>query len=130
MRRTLAAAALGLLIAGPAFADDDCDRDNQSQMAMNQCAGVDAAKADAALNAVYKQLAAKLDGKEKTALRDAQRAWITFRDKECEYRTVENEGGSIRPMALAACAREMTEARTKALAHDLACASDDKSCGK
>ena len=80
MRVALLAAAL-LVAASPAFAEDDgCDRNNQSQMAMNQCAGVDAANADAALNKIYKQLAAKLDGKEKTALRDAQRAWIAFRD--------------------------------------------------
>ena len=71
--------------------------------------------ADAALNKIYKQLAAKLDGKEKTALRDAQRAWIAFRDKECEYRTIGDDGGSIRPMELAMCARDMTEARAKAL---------------
>jgi len=130
MRVALLAAAL-LVAASPAFAEDDgCDRNNQSQMAMNQCAGVDAANADAALNKIYKQLAAKLDGKEKTALRDAQRAWIAFRDKECEYQTIGDDGGSIRPMELAMCARDMTEARTKTLAHDLACASDDKGCDK
>lgn len=128
-RVALLAAAL-LVAASPAFANDDCDRNNQSQMAINQCAGVDAANADAALNKIYKQLVAKLDGKEKTALRDAQRAWIAFRDKECEYRTIGDDGGSIRPMELAMCARDMTEARTKALAHDLACASDDKGCDK
>ena len=130
MRFAFFAAAL-LLAASPAFAaDDDCDRNNQSQMAMNQCAGGDAANADAALNKIYKQLTAKLDAKEKTALRDAQRAWISFRDKECEYQTAGDEGGSIRPMELAACAKSMTEARSKTLAHDLACASDDKSCDK
>lgn len=130
MRAALLVALLLLPVAAPAFAEDDCDRNNQSQMAMNQCAGVDAAKADAELNKVYKQLAAQADGKEKTALRDAQRAWIAFRDKECEYRTIGEDGGSIRPMELAMCAQEMTEARTKALAHDLACAAGDKGCDK
>ncbi|MGT2468229.1 lysozyme inhibitor LprI family protein [Mesorhizobium atlanticum] len=51
------------------------------------CRTANAASADAGLNAVYKALAARLAPADLKRLRDAQRAWIPFRDKECAFRT-------------------------------------------
>jgi uncharacterized protein YecT (DUF1311 family) len=125
-----ALAAVLFLVAVPVFADEACDRKDQSQMGMNACAEADAAAADTELNAAYKQLAAKAEGKEKDALRDAQRAWIVFRDKECDFETIGEEGGSIRPMEISICIAERTKERSTELKHFLACANDDKACEK
>jgi hypothetical protein len=59
---------------------------------------------DASLNATYKSLMAKLDAAGQSRLRDAQRAWIAFRDKECAFRATGD-----------ACVAELTRARTQAL---------------
>jgi uncharacterized protein YecT (DUF1311 family) len=58
------------------------DYDTQAQM--NECAARQANEADAALNAVYRELLNKLkDNKTATAkIVAAQNAWVTFRDAE------------------------------------------------
>jgi uncharacterized protein YecT (DUF1311 family) len=111
----LTMAMIATMAAVPAVAAETCDRSDQTQMGMNLCAAADAEAADAKLNAIYKKLAAKAEGTEKTALRDAQRAWIAYRDKECDYETIGSEGGSIRPMEVSMCVTKITEARTKEL---------------
>jgi uncharacterized protein YecT (DUF1311 family) len=114
--------------AVPALAaDSDCQKET-SQMGLNECFGKLADAADAELNKAYKALAAKSEGQEKDALRDAQRAWIAYRDKECDYETIAEEGGSIRPMEISICVAEKTAARTKEFKSWLSCAPSDLSC--
>src|SRR5262245_26788158 len=61
-------------------------------------------KADAELNRVYGQLMSKLDSQsQKDALRDAQRAWISYRDKECDFDASQYEGGTFENIANTAC---------------------------
>lgn len=45
------------------------------------------------------------------SLRDAQRAWIAFRDAECELTYARWQGGSIRSIAYANCVLVMTAER-------------------
>ncbi len=111
MIRMLIAASLPL--PAPAFAAEQCDRNDQTQTGMNLCAKADFDVVDAKLNQLYKQLAAKAEGDEKNALRDAQRAWVAYRDKECLYETAGSEGGSIRAMEESECATALTNARIK-----------------
>jgi uncharacterized protein YecT (DUF1311 family) len=128
--RAVAVVCAGLMAAAaPAFAaDNDCDQSDTSQTGMNRCAAKDADVADAELNQVYRQLGNKSEAHEKELLRDAERAWVAFRDKECAYENIADEGGSIYPMSVANCLAEKTRARTKELKNLLACATDDKSC--
>jgi len=123
----IAALATGLtwpVMAAPAL---NCT-DPQTQSEMNMCADQDFRAADAQLNATYRQLAAKLDAHSKALLVDAERAWVAFRDKECTFETVGNEGGSIRPMLYSGCLTTLTKARTRDLKAQAACANNAESC--
>jgi uncharacterized protein YecT (DUF1311 family) len=121
--------ALPLLLACPAHAADKLDCKNpQTQIDMDQCAGQDFQKADGALNASYKQLVSKLDPHALAALKTAQRAWLAWRDAECDYRTIATEGGSIRPMLVSECETELTANRIKDLTAQLKCPAGDLSC--
>ena len=84
-------------------------------MDMNACADQDFQAADALLNKVYKDASKDLDAHALDLLRKAQRAWITFRDAECTYETVGDEGGSIQPMDYSLCLTRLTKFRTKEL---------------
>src|SRR5689334_15146563 len=71
--------------------------DAQNQMDMNFCAEIDFERADAELNRAYRQAiaAAQQNDREidpgdrrptaEAVLREAQRAWIVFRDAHCTY---------------------------------------------
>ncbi|MCY4153315.1 MAG: lysozyme inhibitor LprI family protein [Aestuariivita sp.] len=46
------------------------------------------------------------------ALREAQRAWITFRDAECQFGDPINHGGTAELLAIISCFHAMTVERT------------------
>jgi uncharacterized protein YecT (DUF1311 family) len=54
-------------------------------------------KADAALNAAYKEIIRPLKGDAATTqlLVAAQKAWIAYRDAECDFSSSANIGGAI-----------------------------------
>lgn len=90
--------------------------------------GGDAGKADAELNATYKALLSQLGAPDQQRLRDAQRAWIAFRDKECAFRTQGNQGGSVGAATAADCIGELTRQRAEALKRQFDCPEGDVSC--
>jgi len=90
--------------------------------------GGDTGKADAELNASYKALLSQLGTPDQQRLRDAQRAWIAFRDKECAFRTQGNQGGSVGAATAADCVGELTRQRAETLKRQLDCPEGDVSC--
>ncbi|MGO4198175.1 lysozyme inhibitor LprI family protein [Rhizobium sp. YAF28] len=117
--------AFMLLAAGAAHAEDvDCDN-AQTQSDMTSCAQARYEEADKALNAQYKQTRAAmvaidkdLDGDMKgaeQALLKAQRAWISYRDAQCENYGFQARGGTMEPMLVAGCLADLTDLRTKEL---------------
>ena len=117
-----------LLLAGfaaPALADDQPDCENGSQAELNMCAYNDFAKADKELNTLWPQVKkfavdgdAALEGNDKgyvKALLASQRAWIAYRDGQCELYGFQSRGGSMEPMLVSGCKAQMTEARIKEL---------------
>ena len=92
----------------------DCDK---NQLAMNVCASYRFELADKVLNAQYKQnLTAVKEGQSQTRLREAQRAWLVFRDKDCLADTgPREESGSIWPLLHFSCLEKHTTRRTEDL---------------
>lgn len=126
----LLSAALAIAVATtPAThaAATDCAA-AKTQADLATCTAKDAASADAALNAVYKALAGRLAPADQQRLRDAQRAWIPFRDKECAFRTQPYADGSVYSSLVGTCKAELTEARLTQLQHQLQCPEGDLSC--
>jgi uncharacterized protein YecT (DUF1311 family) len=124
MRRL--ALALGLLPL-PALAQQsglNC-AEAVTQADINACAERAWKLADEDLNLAYgfaqtmmKQIDAGLPQDQRgaeQALREAQRAWITFRDTGCRAEGFRVAGGSMQPMVVAACLERVTRARTEEL---------------
>ena len=115
------------VIAAPAFAQNCAEPEAQTDM--NLCAGQDFAKADAALNAAYKTLMAKISPAGQASLRRAEQAWLGYRDAQCAFDTLGTAGGSVRPMLDLQCKTALTAAQTKILAAQSGCQEGDLSCG-
>ncbi len=125
MKLKAAALAVGLLVvAMPALAQD-CGAEVLDQQTMNACARQDWEEADARLNEVWRQVMARIkvvdatesDGKVPISqlLREAQRAWIEFRDKACLAESAPMRGGSAEPLLFWGCMAAMTRDRTDQL---------------
>ena len=114
------------LIAFPAVAQQvDCAT-AEAQVELTYCAEQEWLAADADLNAAYGVARAQMQGidadlpaSERGAaayLRDAQRAWVTFRDATCAAEGYAMHGGSAEPMVIYGCRARLTEQRTADLA--------------
>ena len=124
----LASLALSAVMPHAARADTDCANAN-TQSDMNICATADAAQADSALNLVYGKVMKRVtDPQAKKLLRDAERAWISYRTAECDFVGFSTTGGSIQPMIIAGCLADIARQRTKALEAYLTCEEGDLSC--
>ena len=90
-----------------------------TQTDMNICWGNEYKKADAKLNQTYQQLAAMLDDDGKAQLKNAENAWLKYRDTNCEFVADQYKGGSIRPMIAAICLADVTSNRTTELKNQI-----------
>ncbi|AUX77302.1 lysozyme inhibitor LprI family protein [Sinorhizobium fredii] len=129
----VAASALGLLFILTTFAlaqeqpEVNC-QEAVAQMDLNICADREYQAADADLNKIYKQAMTAVQQTDKelgdidaayigaiAALKKAQRAWIGYRDGQCELAGFEARGGSMEPMLVSGCLAELTRKRTAEL---------------
>ena len=89
---------------------------NQNQADMTRCAQLDYQQADETLNQVYQQLRSQLPNASKQLLKDAQLAWISFRDKEWVFNLSTmarvSAGGSMYPGIKASFYSDSTKKRT------------------
>lgn len=122
----LSSMVLAFTASLPAHGQQDIDCGNaMTQMEMTFCAQKDWQEADAELNAAYQSAMAAMKETDgyltddlkgaATALRDAQRAWISFRDKACESYGFLARGGSMEPMLVYGCRADLTRRRTSEL---------------
>lgn len=111
--------AITLLVAASPFASaqDDysqCMQGAQTTLDMNNCNGAEIKRQDTRLNVAYKKAMAGLEAQQQGKLRDAQRAWIKYRDANCGlYFSL--TGGTIDQLNGAGCMLEMTKARADEL---------------
>jgi len=92
---------------------DPC-KDGDTTFEMKQCSAKKYKQADDELNKVYQQLMSKLDDEgHKTALKNAQVAWLKYRDSNCDFESYLNRGGSIYSVIVTECKTSMTASRTR-----------------
>ncbi|MFB6326692.1 lysozyme inhibitor LprI family protein [Pantoea deleyi] len=82
---------------------DRCLDKASTTLAMNQCYAAATRAWDQEMNAQYNTLMTRLSGEEKTTLRHAQRAWLSYRDSWLEAsRSRLKTQGSLGSVALSA----------------------------
>lgn len=100
-----------------------------NQADMNACAAIDFERADAELNTLWptviasaRRQDAELDRRYderpgyEQVVREAQRAWIAFRDSHCTWAGYEDaRGGSMESMSYNFCRAELTRQRIRQL---------------
>ncbi|SNY98236.1 lysozyme inhibitor LprI family protein [Halomonas sp. hl-4] len=122
--------SIGLLVSSSVVtADAGCDNES-TQLALTECSAQAYQSADDELNEAYQALVSKLEKNPATLekLRDAQRAWISFRDAECALESGGVEGGSAQPMVRNGCLATLTQQRTARLREHANCEEGNLSC--
>ena len=119
-------AGLAVLLASGAAHAADCT--SSQTAAMTACAADEFKKADAQLNQSYNDYRARLSPVQKGQLKDAQLAWVKFRDLTCDFESSGVEGGSAYPMIRFYCLAEKTGVRLKEIQALKNCEEGDLSC--
>ncbi len=128
MRTFLACVAVLALASGARAQNETICPDAFTQAELNLCARGLYEEADAELNRAYRDLMRSVevgpgederwqayDRRQRQRHRDAQRAWIPFRDAHCETVAAQYEGGSMEPMVRVLCLARATRERTAQL---------------
>ena len=101
----------------------DCD--GGSQLDLNYCAGDRFKNVDKELNVLYQRPLDSLKREEnRNSFRDAQRAWLVFRDKSCLYEVGPRDIASMWPMEQSNCLTSFTKKRIEEIKGYLACSKD------
>jgi uncharacterized protein YecT (DUF1311 family) len=100
----------------------------QTQADMNEEAARAFAKTEQHLKDVETRLAVRLSPEAQAALRQAQQAWHSFRDRECDFETVGSAGASLHPFVILLCKSRLTDERIKALDGQILCREGDVAC--
>jgi uncharacterized protein YecT (DUF1311 family) len=133
--RYLVFIVLSVAVVGAAFAQEErpiceprvnpsCDcEDSRNELERSFCFGAKRDMADERLNKLYGGLIKRLSPEGKARLREAQRAWLKFRDAECLY-AVGGPSlgiGSGRNSQMAICDKEVTERRIEDMERHVDC---------
>jgi uncharacterized protein YecT (DUF1311 family) len=102
----------GTMFSGTLFAQ--CENAGTTAATTN-CIADAYKKADAELNRIYKLAFKGLDVKATENLKKAQRAWIIYRDAQCDAEYAKWDGGSGGPAAHLQCLYRLTQLRTREL---------------
>lgn len=104
--------------------EPDC-AEPTTQSDMNTCADLEYEEADKDLNKAYQQVRKKMSEWDKAedeaskgavdALVAAQRAWVAFRDANCETVGFQARGGTMEPMLVSNCLADMSTKRAEEL---------------
>lgn len=88
-----------------------------TQVEITACSVIAYKAADQALNETYKVIMPSLTNPQREKLRDAQRAWIRFRDANCEQQAFDTRGGTIYQAVKNDCLTRITWQRHYELQH-------------
>ncbi|NCC04429.1 MAG: DUF1311 domain-containing protein [Proteobacteria bacterium] len=81
---------------------------------MQECMNSEFQYQDSKLNEVYKKLMNSLSDDRKKQLRDAQRLWIAYTEKNCDFYD-EPDGGSLERLSAISCILSSTANRVREL---------------
>jgi uncharacterized protein YecT (DUF1311 family) len=125
--------ALSLFVgatASIAKAADRFETPGLSQAELNECYGNVYKKDDAELNVLYRQITARLKDDQATTnlLLAAQRAWVAFRDAECDFSASGVDSGTALGTILAICLDNLTLKRINDFKNYLKCQQGALDC--
>jgi uncharacterized protein YecT (DUF1311 family) len=95
------------------------DHADGADPAFVECTDAEFDRWDKELNRVYAQVMAAKPPAQRTALRKAERAWITDTKRRCDHAGDDNEGGTAQQVEISSCYLEQTTLRVLQLKAEL-----------
>jgi uncharacterized protein YecT (DUF1311 family) len=100
----------------------------QTQIELTGKAAQELNAAEAQMKAIYDGLAARYGVDSNKGLREAQEAWLVYRDKQCAFENKTTEKGSLHRMMIFGCMKALTELRIAELKRQENCPDWNLAC--
>ncbi|MCH7333995.1 lysozyme inhibitor LprI family protein [Acinetobacter modestus] len=91
------------------------------QTDLNNCANNGLAKTNEKLNKVYSNYLSELTPDEQSKLKESQKLWGQFKDKDCAFESSPVKKGSMYPYVLSSCLVNRNEKRIVELENMMSC---------
>lgn len=104
-----------LSLADPGLGFDECSKKAITTIEIRQCLAQELSYYDKKLNASYNELISKLAKHQQDSLKKAQRAWLAYRNAECDFAAFSEQPGTIAPVIITTCFINMTKNRVNEL---------------
>jgi uncharacterized protein YecT (DUF1311 family) len=89
-------------------------KNGETTLGMKECIAEEMTKQDKRLNNAYKKVLKSLSSERQTQLKNAQHAWVAYRDAECDY-LYDPDGGTLAGVISANCYMDKTAQRATVL---------------
>lgn len=125
-------AACLLVVGSPhlaAQAWESCLEDAVVEADLRACARARAERATAAMDSVYRQLAARLDPERRALLEGVQHRWLAYRDAHCDYVAAPQVGASLHRNVIDTCRARLAERRARELIGAAGAVENDAGAG-
>lgn len=107
------------MLSFPFASHSTCMDDAMSTSDINECTYKEYLVVDKKLNYSYQELLKIIPDNSKKKLREAQRAWLKYRDLECDFASEFLQGGTLATVVTKTCFVEMTKKRVLKLDSDI-----------
>ncbi len=126
----LFAASAAAAAEAPLYARQDCNAVIHSADAFHRCYAANLEAANRALDETYQDLMAQRTFYvgSRSALRDVERAWAAYKDRECDYEYGNGRSNENYWLAHALCEIRLTEQRIRELRDRPSCTGGDSVC--
>jgi uncharacterized protein YecT (DUF1311 family) len=81
----------------------------------SDCEGDEFVRQDAELNLAYRSMVGAMDPAKKLTFQKAERAWIAFRDAQCEFESSNDATATFGPLVYNSCRTRLTYERKQEL---------------
>ena len=92
-----------------------------NQTDLNKCASRVLSESDAKLGKIYSNYQAELSPDEKNRLRESQKLWVQFKEKDCSFEASPVSKGSMYDYVLSSCLVNRTDKRITELENMTSC---------
>lgn len=100
----------------------DCNNLN-TQIEINKCLASNLELKNKEIGNIYNKYLLKLNTEQKTALKESQRLWVQFKEKDCAFEVSPLKNGSMYSSTLSKCLINRTEKRISELKNMMNCSN-------
>jgi uncharacterized protein YecT (DUF1311 family) len=120
MKKTILILTLSYVSFSSQAQINNCDN-LSTQTEINKCSSLNLENRNKEIGNLYNKYLLELNAEQKTSLKESQRLWVQFKERDCAFEASSLKGGSMYSYSLSTCLIDRTEKRISELKNMMNC---------